>query len=288
MSLLGEIILVGPDSMPFSGVNTNVTASIPVAGASGVPQGPYPLGTQLVFKDGRKFRYASVGATSLAVGDVQQAAANVTTDLAMSSTVSTSINPYNGKATDHAVGGTAIGFTHGAATTIANFFAEGFVVLTVAPGGGDYYKIASHVALSSGAATPIDVVNLWPGHSIRTALVNTATHVSLFQHPYSRVIQSPVTTPTNVIVGVSPIALTGASGRGNFGWLATRGPCAVMTSGTVVIGATVTGTGARNGGAANQLVTKTGSTQAIENNIGVVMRVSADGAWSWIFLQIDG
>lgn len=290
-----EVILYGPDSLPYTGVNTNVTAKIAVAGATGVPQGPYPLGTQLVLRDGRKFRYGSAGATTLVVGDVIQAAAVVSTDVGMSAAASTSVNPFNGTPTTNglpALGGTnagnAIGFTHGAATVIANFFAEGYVVISVTPGGGDTYKILSHVALASGAATPPDVVNLWPGHFIRRALTDTTSKVDLIQHPYSRTIQSPVTTPTNVIVGVAVVALTGASGRGNFGWLQTRGICGVLTGGTLVIGATVTGTGARAGGAANQLVTKTGSTQAIENNIGAVGRVAADAAWSTIFLQIDG
>ena len=58
-----EVILYGPDSMPYAlagdvgNNNNNVAAAVAVAGVTGVPQGPYALGQQLVLRDGRKFRY---------------------------------------------------------------------------------------------------------------------------------------------------------------------------------------------------------------------------------------
>src|SRR5262249_44476489 len=141
--------------------------------------------------------------------------------------------------------GAAIGLTHGAATVIANFFAEGFATISVTPGGGDCYKIAAHVALANGVNTPPDVVNLWPGHRIRRALTDTTSKVDLLQHPYSRVIQAP-TTATGAVIGVAITPLTGATGRGNFGWLQTRGAVGVLTDNTslligeVAISSTVT------------------------------------------------
>ncbi len=176
-----EIILYGPESLPYAlagdigNANNNVTAKVPVAGVTGTLQGPYPLGTQLVLRDGRKFRYVSAGVTTLVVGTTVQGSISLTTDTGMSAAASTSINPYTGVATPNTIGGAAIGFTHGAATVIANFFAEGYIYVNITPGGGDTYKIASHVALSSGAATPPDVVNLWPGHKIRRSLTDTSS-----------------------------------------------------------------------------------------------------------------
>jgi hypothetical protein len=287
-----EIIMYGPESLPYAlstdmgNKNNNVTASMPVAGVTGAPQGPYPLGTQLVLRDGRKFRYASVGATTLVVGTLIQASISLTTDQNMSAAASTVVNPYTGVATTNGLLGAAIGLTHGAATVIANFFAEGFIGVSVSPGGGDVYKIASHVALSSGAnATIPDVVNLWPGHKIRRALTDTTSKLDLLSHPYSRNLIMPATLPTGVITGVAITPLTGAAGRGNFGFLQTRGIAGVLmdnTTGVVgqpAIASTVTA------GAVSLVTTTNIITSPI---VGQFVKVSASTAFSYVNLTLDG
>lgn len=285
-----EIILYGPESLPYAltgdvgNVNNNVAAQIAVAGATGVPQGPYPLGTQLVLRDGRKFRYCSVGATTLVVGNTIQASISLTTDQNQSAAASTTVNPYTGVATTNGLGGTAIGLTHGAATVIANFFAEGYIFVSVTPGGGDYYKIASHVALASGAATPPDVVNLWPGHKIRRALTDTTSKVDLISHPYSRVIQTPATLPTGTIAGVAITPLTGATGRGNFGFLQTRGPVGILTDNTTIVVGQNAITSSVTAGACSLITTTNIITEVI---LGQVMRVGASAGWSLVDLRLD-
>lgn len=287
-----EIILYGPESLPYAlsgdtgNNNNNVAATLATAGATGVPQGPYPLGTQLVLRDGRKFRYASVGATTLVVGTLVQAAAQLSTDVNLSATAdNTNINPYNGRLTSNAKGENAIGLTHGAATNIANFFAEGYVVVEVTPGGGDYYKIAAHPAMASGANTPPDLVNLWPGHKIRNALTDTTSKLDLIQNIYSRIIILPSTLPTGVVCGVAITPLTGATGRGNFGFVQTRGICAIRTDNTtVVIGQPAIASTVTAGDIS--LVT---TTNIITSPIvGNVARVAASTAFSTVYLTIDG
>lgn len=288
--MANAIILYGPESMPLSlagdtgNVNNNVAATTAVADATGTPQGPYPLGTQLVVRDGRKFRYASVGATTLTVGNVIQASINLTTDQNMSAAASTTVNPYTGVATTNGLGGAAIGLTHGAATVIANFFAEGYIYVSVTPGGGDYYKVAAHVALANGAGTPPDVVNLWPGHKIRRALTDTTSKVNLLSNPYSRVIQLPATLQTGVIAGIAVTPLTGAAGRGNFGWLQTRGACGVLTAaGTVVVGQPAIV--ATTAGAVDLVTTTNIVTSTI---VGQFMRIGASAGWSLVYVTLDG
>lgn len=288
--MANAIILYGPESMPLSlagdtgNVNNNVAATTAVADATGTPQGPYPMGTQLVVRDGRKFRYASVGATTLVVGNVIQASINLTTDQNQSATASTSVNPYTGVATTNGIGGSAIGLTHGAATVIANFFAEGYIYVSVTPGGGDYYKVASHVALANGVGTPPDVVNLWPGHKIRRALTDTTSKVNLLSNPYSRVIQLPGTLQTGVIAGIAVTPLTGATGRGNFGWLQTRGACGVLcAAGSIIVGqpAIVSTTA----GAVDLVTTTNIITSTI---VGQFMRVGASAGWGLVYVTLDG
>lgn len=286
-----EIILYGPESLPLAlsgdtgNNNNNVTAKVAVAGTTGVPQGPYPLGTQFACRDGRKFRYASVGATTLVVGNTIQGALQLSTDVGQSATASTTVNPFTGSIATNALGRSDLAFTHGAATVIANFFAEGFITVSVTPGGGDTYKIVAHPAFASGANTPADLVNLWPGHKLRRALTDTTSKVDLIQHPYSRVIQTPATLPTGLVCGVAITPLTGATGRGNFGFLQTRGPCGVLTDNTTVvigqpaIASTVTA------GAVSLITTTNIITSPV---IGTFLRVAASAAWSTVWLTIDG
>ena len=141
-------ILFGPESEPF---NTYLPVS-PAPGNNGVggpiaQRGRLPLGQQLILADGRKFRFTRHAATISIPGDVHQSAAIITTDQSMACAVG-------------AVGDRIITFTHGAATVIINYFAEGYAIISLDPGQGQCYKIASHAALQSAVAG--DVVNLAP------------------------------------------------------------------------------------------------------------------------------
>lgn len=286
-----EIVLYGPESLPYAlagdigNSDNNVAADIAVAGVTGLPQGRFPLGTQLVLQDGRKFRYASVGAVTLVVGNLIQGALQLSTDVGQSAAADTAVNPVNGLPTTNGLGTNAIGLTHGAATNIANFFTEGYITVSVTPGGGDSYKILSHLAMASGANTPKDLVNLWPGQKIRRALTDTTSKLDLIQHPYSRVIQMPATLPTGFVCGVAVTPLTGATGRGNFGFLQTRGAAGVLTDNTTVvigqpaIASTVTA------GAVSLITTTNVITSPV---VGTFLRVAASAAWSTVWLTIDG
>lgn len=303
MAGIGDCILVGPESMVYNsptvvgnfsvpGPNNsnNVPAAVPVAGTTGIPQGIYPLGTQYITKDGRKFRYASAGAVTLVRGNTLQASISLSTDQNMSATASTTVNPFTGSSANNpgiasnAVGRPDLAFTHGSATVIANFFAEGFIQVEITPGGGDGYKIIAHPAFASGANTPADLVNLWPGQQIRRALTDTTSKVSLLSHPYSRIIQTPATLATGVIVGVCTTPLTGATGRGNFGWVQTAGACGVLTDNTSIVVGQPAITSTVTAGAIS-LVTTTNII--VSTIIGQIMRVGASAGWSTVWLKID-
>ena len=262
-----SVILYGPDSEPYS----LYSAVSPAPGDNGsggqiAQRGEHPLGHQLVLQDGRKFRFTLNGGTLLVVGDVVQTAAALST--------SVDNTPAAGAADDR-----IITFTHGAATTAINLFAEGYAVISVTPGGGDTYKIASHAALRN--ATAGDVVNLSPGNALRRALTTTS-RMDLVRHPYQAVLQVPVTTNTGLPVGVVVAALA-ASG---FGWLQTRGPVGVLTDSTLIAGNEAVVPSAAAGAAGP--FTDTEATSNIEIAIGQALAVAASGAWSTINLSLDG
>lgn len=238
-----------------------------------------PLGTQLVMQDGRKFRYSAAGGTTLVVGNLLQTAAILTTDQDMTPLTGTLPTGFTGGAT---VGEKAITFTHGAATVVINRFAEGYVFVTITPGFSDTYKIANHIALASAAAG--DQVNLWPGHGIRRALTSSS-RVSLQAHPNFAVIQFASGGTTGAPIGVAVTAITGASGSGNSGWIQTRGPVAVLVSGTAIAGE-----GAAAGVAAGAVgpVNGTYGTGLAQPLVGVFLAVEATTQAGPVYLTIDG
>ena len=253
-------VIFGPESEAF---NTYARQSNPGNLGSGGPIARLhvqPLGVQLVVGSGRKYRFAAAGSATLVVGNMLVAG--------VATASQQNLTPAAG-----AVGDRIITLTTGAAT-IANVFSEGFAHCSVTPGGGDTYVIASHALMTAGAG---DIVNLAPGHALRTA-ITTSTRIDLIDNPFSRVIQVPATTVASCPVGLAvsaPITLRGC-------WIQTRGPGAVLGSGTLIAG-DVVGTGLGAAGAAGPIAAL--ATQPI---MGWAMLAAASGAWSLIYLTIDG
>ena len=128
----------------------------------------HQLGTIGVAQDGRKFRYAEVGGSTLVPGNLLQSAAEATDSQAL------------------AVAAAAIGAktitTTTTLTVTANEFANGYVCVTVTPGIGNVYQIKSHPAATSGTL----VITLYNG--INVALT-TDSRIDLVHNPYANVIQ---------------------------------------------------------------------------------------------------
>ena len=210
--------------------------------------------------DGRKFRFAASGASTLVIGNLLSAGVLTASQQDLTPAAA-------------AVGARQVSLTTGASTAL-NVFAEGYLQASVTPGIGQTYKIAGHLLMTSGAG---DLVNLAPGHSVREA-ITTSTRFNLVDNPYSRVIQIPATTVASIGVGVAvsaPLTLRGC-------WVQTRGVCGVLGSGTLIAG-NVVGAGLGTAGAVGPIAAI--ATQPI---IGWAVFASASGAASPVFLCIDG
>ncbi len=261
-------ILYGPDSEPYN--LYGVADPIPGDNGIGGPiayRAEHPLGRQLVLEDGRKFRFILNGGVTLVVANVIQAAAALSTS---------EDNTTAAGAVDDRI----ITFTHGAATTVVNFFAEGYATISVTPGGGDIYKIASHAALTN--ATSGDVVNLAPGNALRRLLTSTS-RMDLSRNPYHGTLQAASAVITGVPVGVAVSAILADES----GWLQTRGACGVLTNGVLIAGTRAVAPGAAAAGAASP-ETAVSTDADVEITIGTTLTVAATTAWSTIFLMIDG
>ncbi len=261
-------VMYGPDSLAYETYDpVSPAPGVPVEGGSIAHRGRYPLGTQLVLQDGRKFRFFLNGGVLGVIGDVAQTAVVVTTDVDMTPTaISATVNQ---------LGARTVSFTHGAGTAVINQYAEGYVIMSLAPGGGHTYKIAGHAALTSGGTA--EVVRLAPGHAIREA-ITIVTDIDLIPHPYSGDIQLAATitgTPVGVYVTATPID--------DFGWLATRGICGTLSAASLTIGSPAVAL--LSGGTAGAVAPASAGTQP---EVGRVVRIAAATEFSAIFLTIDG
>ena len=254
-------VLFGPDGEQYS----TYAAHTPTP-ATGRPSPRWGLGTQLITPDGRRYRFAESGGSTLVIGNVLQAKAPISTDV--------NLTPDNAAA----IGDRLITFTHGAATVVVNMFAEGYAVISVTPGGGDVYKILSHLALTNNTAG--DVVNLDVRNQIRVALTTTS-RVDLVNHPYSKVIQSPASTLSSAPVGVAVSAPLTVQ----FCWVQTAGVASVLTEGTVVIGNRAVVATSTAGACGPE--SDTAGTMDNQVTIGRVIGVAATAAWSSVMLALD-
>ena len=220
----------------------------------------WALGTQLILQDGRKFRFAKAGGSTLVVGNLIQAAANTANHVDVAGVAS-------------AIGSISPSVTLGATSAAANLYAEGYAITTKTPDGARLYRIDNHASNTGSAAL---VINFSAGYSL-VAAWTTATNVSLLKNPYDSVIQAPNTTLTNSLLGIACSAPTSA----NFGWLATSGTTPALQNGTLVLGQAATASAAAAG-----VVGPAATSAAFQTALGTVRQVSS-ATWSPVQLILD-
>ena len=216
----------------------------------------HKIGSRATTPDGRVYRYAKAGATALVAGDLLQAPAIVA-------------NHQNLTPAAAAIGATTVTVTLGATAATADQYAEGFLVVNVAPGIGYTYAIKSNPAAALSATMVVTLDD-----TIQVALT-ASSRVSLIANSYNGVIQSP-TVATSSPVGVGVEATTANS----FQFIQVYGPCSVLSDLTVaavglgVIASTTTA-------GAITVATATGG------NIGYALQAGVSAERRAVFLNID-
>ncbi len=168
------------------------------------------LGELVHTNDGRALRYAKAGVSALVAGTLQQSPAEDTGDQDIAATAA-------------AVGATSV--VTAAMTVTANQYSGGLMVVTNGTGKGLQYRIKSHAAFTSAAATfTLD-------DAIKVAL-DTTSRLDFVANPLNGVVINP-TTPTSSPVGVAVTALTAAY----FGWLQVAGVATCLADGATTVGA---------------------------------------------------
>ncbi|MCH8853973.1 MAG: hypothetical protein IID41_15180, partial [Planctomycetes bacterium] len=122
-----------------------------------------------------------------------------------------------------------------------------------------------------------------PGHALRRAITTAATKMDLSRHAYASVVVMPAATLTGLPVGVSVSAIA-ANG---FGWLQTRGAVGVLGEGSLLAGTRASVPGPAVAGAVG-VETPDVNENDVESTIGNILVVAANGAFSTVYLTIDG
>jgi len=221
----------------------------------------FPLGSLLIWGD-RKFRYAKAGATAPGIGVPTQQAKTLHADA--DDALAVAVSAAAGDTTLSITGTTNLSST-------ANIYAEGYVFAdSKEAGGGQMYRIKSHVALNAAATKVITLYD-----PIVTALTAGTDTVGLIQNPYKSVIAAEAVV-SGAILGIPPISPTNAY----YFWLQTGGPAAVLCNAEIALGTeAVAGTSAGEADPAAAATT--------ELKIGNMMTLGVANKYNAIFLTLD-
>lgn len=213
------------------------------------------LGTIRTLDDGRVFAYALAG-EALYAGKITQGPAP------------TSNHNTQAIYAAAAVGDKRVYVTLGATAAAANLYKDGWLCINDATYGAEFYKVRGHAAIGSAESGYIDLYD-----TVRVAITTSSTY-TLLKNIQCGVVAG-TSTNTAAPAGVPLIDVTNAY----YFWNQVKGPCSILTSGTLVIGNTciIVDTGAVGPNSAD-----------VDCNVGSVISVSATTLYSIINLQIPG
>jgi len=220
------------------------------------------VGQKIEGRNGKTFRYILNGAVNLIVGQVLQAAAEDTQFENMAVTATAINSPY-------------LNVTNGTTTVTDAAFRGGSLSVYTAGGTvlGDEYTIMGVTGtLTSGGSMQVLL-----DRPLRVAATTSCT-VNMKRSPYSGVIQSPATTPTDMAAGIAIYAVL----AGQYGFVLTHGQHTVLSDGSTFAVGSMLGTASGTAGCAT--VYAAGTAHQI---IGVSRQAAASGHNISAFITID-
>lgn len=232
------------------------------------------LGAYMETPDGRGFRYCLNGAVATVPGKVYQGTALDATNMQPSGGLGLSAANSTVSATIAANAGDTQVTISTSITLTLNQLAGGYMSVNVTPGQGYTYRIKGNTAVTSAAGCVITLVD-----PIVVGLT-TSSKVIVVMHPYAGVVIEPG-TPTANIAGVSTFIIAAATAAiPTYGWLQTRGACAVLFTGTGVAGKAV---GSLSGGTSGSVAPAIAAT----NIIGYHMATGITGEYAMVYLVLN-
>lgn len=223
----------------------------------------YPLGQKLELEDGRVFRHILKSGAAAITGELETGKASVAGDVRL---------PIVNNAS--AVGDLTLEFT-AQGTAAINFYTEGWVAVTQAAAAtalAQIFKVKSHPIFASSAK----IVTLDDDQPVRV-IVAVSDELAFSPSPFDACIIAG-TTPASIITGVAHAAIS----ADQYGWLQTRGVCALKSaiSGAVAENVEAILAAAGRGAAA--------AAGNVDEQIGVFMTISdATDECATVMLKIE-
>ncbi len=202
----------------------------------------WPLGTRMIYGD-REFVYTLIGGSGITAGKLCQAAVHQGADHHdMSLTAAVAAGSYT------------VSIETAGTDLTKDQYAGGYLWVNDGTGEGQLFKIKSHAA-HDHSEDPTCVFTLYD--PVETALAASGTSlVTIHQNKQYKVVIA-AHAETAALVGATVIPMD----ADNYGWLQTRGPAALWTLGTVVVGNNVT----------RATATSNGPVQAAGDDVSVVV-----------------
>jgi len=223
------------------------------------------VGEGVSLADQRKFRYARAG-EALTLGY-----------LAVAPTPNTDLHTL--AVLTGAIGSQTITFTNAATTTIDTvaetiYYSEGYVCVVYSTGIGQTWKINTLDPVATGAAGTIHLYDV-----IGTALATTSK-IDIVQNTYNGSIM-------DVLVGNLPagVPLKSITAAGDFGWLQTRGVCALASDDTIAAATDIVADG--NDAGKVDGISETIGTTVAQHKVGKTIVAGADTYSHAVFLMIE-
>lgn len=203
--------------------------------------GNLPLGQLMELPDGRKYRHAKSGGTTLAVGQVLRQ--GMISDTVMDQDVVVSVAA--------AAGTTTISLIMGGTTIVADYYADGYLYTNLSAGVGSVYKIKSHDATSTSAE--VLEFTFVESDAVASSIVATSSKCGLRQNEYASCLINPSGTNIfkGIICGIPPVEVpanyyfwcqrSGAAVGLNAAASAVIGEavaCSTVTAGSITIAST--------------------------------------------------
>ena len=219
------------------------------------------LGTKGYSTDGRVYRYALAGASTLAVGKMTEEAAIVG-------------NHANRTLSTVAVGAESVDITTGATVTTADQYAGGYLNVNAGTGAGVTYLVKGNDAIASAGGTG----TVFLVDPIEVATLTSDSKGTLRVNPFSSVVVTPSAgTAGGHPTGVPNTSITNAY----YGWLQTGGPCALLSDSTVYTLGEEVSQGASEDAGSGSLKVATLPTY------GIAMQLGVSGEYQLVYLTID-
>ena len=217
----------------------------------------FPLGTTLVYGN-NVYRYVEVGGTGVTAGKLLQHKAIVSDHANMTATAAVD------------AGETAISVETGGTDLTLNQYAGGYLWVNDVNGEGQCLRVKSN-PVHDHSDDPSVIITCYD--DLKTALT-TSSQLSLIENPNSNLIVAPA-AETGALMGATVVDMT----ADYFGWAVIKGPAALLTVGTLVVGNVAVRSGGTAGGVAP-------ATDNVLQEVGDVMAVSATTEYSLININL--